>query len=336
MDAKTSPKAFTFLPLGAIIKEFKVNGRNIVQGFPHEELYKQYNAPFFGETIGRIANRVSGARINELNGTSYQLPVNDGPNSLHGGDMGWGKREFEGPSSVQKDGKDAVFFRYLSADGEEGYPGTVEVRVWYIQEKEQENGVEKEVLHIEFEAELVGDEIAETAVNMTNHSYFILSDGPTISGTQVTLITNIYQVVDSGGIPTGHIEEYPGVKSNESFILGETEPDIDDCFIVNTDPNTVPIDTRPLPLQKVASFYHPETKIHLEISTTEPAFQFYTGKYIEVPAVGNIPPRGPRSGFCIEPSRYVNAINIPEYRGMMLLKRGEKYGSKIVYRGWEA
>ncbi|KAF2175620.1 aldose 1-epimerase [Zopfia rhizophila CBS 207.26] len=331
----SSSDAFTFLPLGAIIQEFKINGRNIVQGFPTTELYKKYNAPFFGETIGRIANRVSGAKINELNGKSYQLPVNNGPNSLHGGDLGWGKREFEGPSSVQRNGKNAVLFKYISMDGEEGYPGTVEVKVWYIQEREKENGVEKEVLHIEFEAELVGNEVNETAINITNHSYFILSDAPTISGTQVTLVTNKYQVVDTGGIPTRPIEEYPGVTAKQTFTLGEKEPDIDDCFIVNTDPASVPVDTRSSPLRKVASFYHPDTKVHLEISTTEPAFQFYTGKYIDVPAVEGLPARGARSGFCVEPSRYVNAINIPEYKAMMVLKKGEKYGSKTVYRGWQ-
>lgn len=161
-------KAFTFLPLGAIIQEFKVGGQNIVQGFPTAELYKKYNFPYFGETIGRIANRVSNAKF-ELNGKTYQLPINNGPNSLHGGDLGWGKREFEGPFEVERNGKPATFFKYLSADGEEGYPGAVEVRVWYVQEKEHENGVEKEALHIELEAELVADDVPETAVNMTNH-----------------------------------------------------------------------------------------------------------------------------------------------------------------------
>ena len=150
------------------------------------------------------------------------------------------------------------------------------------------------------------------------------------------MITNKFQVVNDGGIPTGPIEEYPSVSPGKAFTLGEAEPDIDDCFVVNTDPTSVPIDTRTLPLQKVASFYHPDTKVHLEISTTEPAFQFYTGKYINVPAVENVPPRGARSGFCVEPSRYVNAINIPEFKETMVLRRGQKYGSKIVYRGWEA
>ncbi|CAO2656374.1 Nn.00g051770.m01.CDS01 [Neocucurbitaria sp. VM-36] len=332
----SSAKAFTFLPLGAIIQKFTVNGKNIVQGFPTADLYKQYNFPYFGETIGRIANRVSNAKIDDLNGKSYQLPVNNGPNSLHGGNLGWGKREFEGPSTVDRNGKETTFFKYVSVDGEEGYPGTVEVRVWYVQEKEQVDGAQQEVLHIEYEAELVGDEVEETAINMTNHSYFNLSGGSTIAGTEVSLITNKYQVVDDGGIPTGPIEEYPGVTPQKTFTLGEKEPDIDDCFVVNTDPKSIPIDTRSSPLNKVASFYHPESKIHLEISTTEPAFQFYTGKYIDVPAAGDVPARGARSGFCVEPSRYVNAINVPEYRSTMVLKKGEKYGSKTIYRGWKA
>ncbi|KAF2660667.1 bifunctional protein GAL10 [Lophiostoma macrostomum CBS 122681] len=332
----SSSKAFNFLPLGAIIQEFNVKGRNIVQGFPDAELYKQYNFPYFGETIGRIANRVKDAKIDELNGKSYQLPVNNGPNSLHGGDKGWGKREFEGPLEVDRNGKPAVLFKYTSADNEEGYPGEVEVKVWYTQEKEQADGIEKDVLYIEFEAELIGDGINETAVNMTNHSYFILSDGPTITGTEVTLASNQYQVVDSGGIPTGPIEEYPGVTANKTFTLGKTEPDIDDCFIVNTDSASIPIDTRNSPIQKLASFYHPDSKIHLEISSTEPAFQFYTGKYIDVPAVGGLAARGSRSGFCVEPSRYVNAVNSPEHKSQVLLKKGEKYGSRIVYRAWQA
>ncbi|KAF2018315.1 galactose mutarotase-like protein [Aaosphaeria arxii CBS 175.79] len=328
--------AFTFLPLGAIIQEFKVKGQNIVQGFPTAELYKQHNAPYFGETIGRIANRVSGAKINSLNGKEYPLAVNNGPNSLHGGVEGWGKRVWEGPTAVERDGKQATLFKYTSVDGEEGYPGTVEVRVWYTQEKASHDGVEKEILYIEFEAELVGDEVSETAVNITNHSYFNLTGASSIAGTDVTLITNKYQVVDDGGIPTGPIEEYPGVTSNKTFTLGEKEPDIDDCFVVNTDSASIPIDTRSQPLNTVASFYHPDTKIHLEVGTTEPAFQFYTGKYIDVPAVEGVPARGARSGFCVEPSRYVNAINVPEHRSQVVLKKGEKYGSKIVYRGWAA
>lgn len=158
----------TFLPLGANIQEFKIKGRNIVLNFPTEELYVKYNAPYFGETIGRVANRISGAKINNLNGQSYQLVQNNGPNSLHGGENGFGKQKFEGPTPVNRNGKEAVLFKYLSPDGDQGYPGDLELRVWYSASME----AEKTVLEIEYEAELVGDDNAkETVVGITNHRW---------------------------------------------------------------------------------------------------------------------------------------------------------------------
>lgn len=163
-----------------------------------------------------------------------------------------------------------------------------------------------------------------------------MTGGPSIAGTEVTLITNKYQVVDDGGIPTGPIEEYPGISSGTTFTLGEKEPDVDDCFVANTDASSIPVDTRSSPLQRLVAAYHPGSKIHLEVYSTEPAFQFYTGKYIDVPAVDDLPARAARSGFCVEPSRYVNAVNVPEYKSMIILKKGQKYGAKIVYRGWSA
>ena len=163
--------SFTFLPQSAIIQEFKVGGRNIVLGFPSAASYKTGNSPFFGETIGRVANRISGARIDNLNGKSYSLSANNGPNTLHGGTEGWGKKDFEGPTPTTRGGRDAVMFNYLSHDGEEGYPGTVELRVWYFPGLEKDLGVEKTSLEIEYEVELVGDEVEETIVGVTNHRY---------------------------------------------------------------------------------------------------------------------------------------------------------------------
>ena len=159
--------AFTFLPQGALIQEFKVADINIVQGFPDAKFYKTHNAPYFGETIGRTTNRIKDAKIENLNGKTYTLAANNGPNSLHGGDEGWGKKDFEGPKPVNKDGKEGVGFRYLSKDGEEGYPGTVECRVWYMA------GIEdgKTVLEAEWEVEFVGNECEETVVGVTNHRY---------------------------------------------------------------------------------------------------------------------------------------------------------------------
>ncbi|KAK4119097.1 galactose mutarotase-like protein [Parathielavia appendiculata] len=334
----------TFLPLGAIIQELRVGGINIVQGFPEQSHYERYNGPYFGETIGRVANRIKGAKLDGLNGgQTYTLAANNGPNNLHGGNVGWGKKIWNGgtPVGVRKipgieglEGGESVKFTLVSQDGDEGFPGTVEVSVVYTVGKQVQDGKEVIVLAMEYEAELIGG-ADETVINMTNHSYFNLTGGPTIEGTVVTLATNSHLPLDDGGIPTSGPKPFSKVEANKAFTLGAQEPDIDDCFIVNEAPDKVPIDTRSQALSKHVSAYHPESNIHLEVLSTEPAFQFYTGKYIDVPEVAGVPARKARSGFCVEPSRWVNACNVPEWKSQMLLKRGEKYGCRIVYRAWK-
>ena len=165
--------AFTFLPLGGIIQEFRVEGKNIVLGFPTQALYAQYNDPHFGETMGRVTNRVKGAVLHNLNGQEYQLPCNEAPNSIHGGIKGWGRRVFDGPHTVERNGRKAMMFKYVSVDGEEGYPGTVELRIWYSASAEGKDPAahKKTVLTAEYEVELIGDECEETVVNITNHRW---------------------------------------------------------------------------------------------------------------------------------------------------------------------
>ncbi|MDA4133222.1 MAG: hypothetical protein OK454_08895, partial [Thaumarchaeota archaeon] len=94
-------------------------------------------------------------------------------------------------------------------------------------------------------------------------------------------------------------------------------------------------DTRPLPLQRLFAAEHPDSGIHLEVLSTEPAFQFYTANFCNVPAVAGASAKGQRSGFCLEPSRYVNAVNEPAWKHMVLLKKGERYGARSVYRVWK-
>ncbi|KAB8293080.1 hypothetical protein EYC80_007439 [Monilinia laxa] len=341
---------FEFLPLGAIIQTFLVpakNGKslNIVQSFPTAELYQNYNQPFFGETIGRVANRISNAKIDSLNGKSYTLAQNNGANALHGGVKGWGKRVWQGPKLVGQreipgveglEGGESVEFRLRDEDGEEGYPGTLDVSVVYTTGKQKVGGKEVRVLGIEYEVKLVdgGKGVEETVVNVTNHSYFNLTGKSTIEGTQVTLSTNDYLPVDDGGIPTSGPKPYASITPNKEFTLGLEEPNVDDCFIVDAKSESIPLDTRSSPLTTLVKASHPETGIQLEVLSTEPAFQFYTGKYIDVPAVEGLEARGARSGFCVEPSRYVNAINEEKWKGQVLLKKGEVYGSRIVYKGW--
>lgn len=162
----SSESNFSFLPQGALIQEFKVAGHNIVLGYPHPEPYA--TSPFFGETIGRIANRIKNAEF-QLNGKTYKLAANDRGNHLHGGKQGWGKKHFDGPKAVNQHGKESVLFTYVSPDGEEGYPGTVELKVWYTAWAESEDGVSKTVLQTEYEVEMIGSECDETIVNITNH-----------------------------------------------------------------------------------------------------------------------------------------------------------------------
>ncbi|KAM5465009.1 putative aldose 1-epimerase [Microsporum audouinii] len=327
---------FAFLPLGAIIQEFRVAGQNIVLSLPDEDAYRKHREPYFGCTIGRTTNRLRDGVVKNLNGKLYVISTREGPNSLHGGKDGWNSRVFQGPRPVNRNGWEGVEFRYTSLHGEEGYPGTVELRVWYSAGRASDDGSgrEKTVLEVEYEVEFVGAECEETVVGVTNHSYFNLSGAPTIDGTVAVLSTDKYLPTDSTGIPLGRIESYGPLRVTEPFLIDEQCPDIDSCFVVDTNPQSIPLDTRSREPKLLASFKHEESGMHLEVLSTEPAFQFYTGKYIDVPAVGRFPARGPRSGFCVEPSRYVNAPNEPEWRSMCLLKKGQIWGARTVYRSW--
>lgn len=229
------------------------------------------------------------------------------------------------------------------------------------------------------------------------HSYFNLSQTASIDGTEVTLASEKYLEVGEDGIPSGNIKPYRGVQANEPFTLGAVDPDIDDCFILVGDENndnnnndnngevkvestdqlassSSHLDTRSQPLRLLVTAHHPSTSLNLQVFSTEPAFQFYTGKYIDVPELrgGEVPRRGARSGFCVEPSRYVNAVNEPRWKPQTVLKRKanaktaeaennantdknnvvgsgaataaaaaaregdcRKYGQRTVYRAWE-
>ncbi|KAK2595553.1 hypothetical protein QQS21_006727 [Conoideocrella luteorostrata] len=333
---------FSFLPLGAIIQTFKVKDTNIVLGFPTQEQYVKYNTPFFGETIGRVANRIKGAQLDSVNGKTYPLAANNGPNTLHGGNVGWGKRIWKGPTPVGIKqvpglenllGGESVVFTFTSEDGDEGFPGRVDAKVTYTTGTQTRDGKEVLVLVIEYEAKLV-DGADETPINLTNHSYFNLSGDATVDGTVVTLSSKHQLPNDEQSIPTGPPIPHASIDTTTPFTLTATEPQIDNCFTKVTDPASVPIDTRSQPLTCDLAASHSKTGIHLEVLSTEPSFQFYTGDFTNVPAVEGASTKGGRSAFCCEPGRWVNAVNVPDWRSMTMLKKGETYGSRIVYKAW--
>jgi aldose 1-epimerase len=150
------------------------------------------------------------------------------------------------------------------------------------------------------------------------------------------LYTSKYLAVDKALIPTGAIEDFPGIEANKPFELGPTEPDIDHCFVVDTDSASIPLDTRKRELKPLISVSHPKTQLHLDVFSTEPSFQFYTGKHIKAAATEHTPERGSRAGFCVEAARFINAVNVPEWRNQVLLKRGDVWGSKTVHKAWKA
>lgn len=143
-------------------------------------------------------------------------------------------------------------------------------------------------------------------------------------------------MTDDVDIPTGAIEPFPGIPVNEEFVFGAEEPNPDHCFVMNADPASIPLDTRKEPMKKLIELSHPNTNIHFEALSTEPAFQFYAGKSIDVPAMDGQPARGARSGLCIEASRYVNAVNHDPWKHMVVLKKGQVWGSRTIYRAWVA
>ena len=187
-------------------------------------------------------------------------------------------------------------------------------------------------------------------MNLSNLTrYFNLNGAPhTLSDHEVELATPQHLSLSSSqpGIPTGSIDPHPLVPASGSFPLSTaSNPDIlpiDDCFIIDTDPASIPLDTRSHPLRQLALVKGRKTKIVLKVESTEPAFQFYTGKFLDVPpwkaGKGEDGKEyeggegwGKFSGFCVEPSRYVDAANRDEWRGMCLLKRGETFGFKTRY-----
>lgn len=319
-------KAMTY---GGIITSLKTPDRDgnladIVLGF-HELAPYLAGTPYFGAIIGRYGNRIGGAQF-QLDGTVYTLAANDGPNHLHGGVSGFDKVVWEG-DAFQNDTAAGVVFEYTSHGGEEGYPGTLQVRVTYTLTDENE-------LSVDYRA--TTDHA--TPVNLTQHSYFNLA-GPgsgDILGHQLMLAADHFTPVDATLIPTGEIASVEGTPFDfrTPHPIGQRisadHPQLE--FGGGYDHNWVLNGTPAGEMTLAARVFEPASGRTLEILTTEPGIQFYSGNFLDGTIMGKDGVvYAHRTGFCLETQHYPDSPNKPQFPST-ILRPGEEYRTTTLFR----
>ena len=312
---------------GGIITEIHTPDRagefaDIVLGYDSVEPYVD-DSPYFGALIGRYGNRLREGRF-ELDGKVWQLPVNNGKNHLHGGHDGyhkvlWKALPFQEGDSV------GLTLTHLSVDGEQGYPGTLEVTVIYELNSANE-------LVVTFDA--VTDKA--TPVNLTQHSYFNLAGKGDILGHALTIAADGYTPVDSTLIPTGEIAPVAGtafdfrVPRPIGARIGDEDEQLrngsgyDHNFVLNKagarKESTL-----------AARVREPVSGRVLELYTEEPGVQFYSGNFLDGSLTGKGCNYGFRSGFCLEPQHFPDSPNQPAFPNTSL-RPGEEYATVSKFR----
>jgi aldose 1-epimerase len=317
-----------FIAYGGIITAINVPDRwgkldNVVLGFKELADYESMN-PYFGALVGRYGNRIGGAKFT-LDGTQYQLAANNGPNSLHGGTKGFDKVVWavEPLSSVSGA---AARLNYTSKDGEEGYPGTLTVQVVYSLTNDNE-------LRIDYEA--TTDK--PTVVNLTSHSYFNLAGDGTggIDDHILTINADRYTPVDATLIPTGQLASVTGTPFDfrQGAPIGarirSNDPQMaygrgyDHNFVLNRSGSG---------LSLAARVYEPRSGRIMEISTTEPGVQFYSGNFLDSTLVGAAGQQYRQTdGFCLETQHFPDSPNKPSFP-TTVLKPGETLKSTTIHK----
>lgn len=277
---------------------------------------------YFGGTIGRYGNRIAKGQF-ELNGSTYKLAVNNGANHLHGGIKGFNKVFWKAESS----GKQALRLTYTSKDGEEGYPGVLTVVVTYTLTAKNE-------LQIDYLATTDKD----TVVNLTNHSYFNLTGDPKkdILQHQLKLYASRFTPVDAGLIPTGELRSVKGTPfdfSTNAAIGARISQEEEQLKLAKGyDHNFVLDHSGSDGLTKVAEVYEPVSGRSMDVYTTEPGVQFYSGNFLDGSEKGKGDIRyAHRTGFCLETQHYPNSPNQAQFPSTVL-KPEQKYKSTTVYR----
>ena len=294
---------------------------DIVLGYDSLAGYLEAN-PYFGSIVGRYANRIAEGAFT-LDGETYTLARNNGPNHLHGGVKGFDKANWEVEQIIEDTNQVGVSLNYVSADREEGYPGTLEVRVTYLLTEDNR-------LIVDYEA--TTDKA--TPVNLTQHAYFNLAGEGSVEDHHLTLAASHYTPVDSTLIPTGEILSVEGTAFD--FRGGKRireQIDDDDQQLLyggGYDHNFV-LDRISGDLILAATVLEPESGRILEVHTTKPGMQFYTGNFLDGSITGKNGVRyGRRSGFCLETQYYPDSPNQPNFPSS-ILRPGEVYQTQTVF-----
>jgi len=321
-DGKITVKILTY---GGIVQSIEApdrNGKtaNIVLGFDGLDGYVQTgNKPYMGAIIGRYANRIAGGTF-QLNGKTYHVPKNDGDNALHGGINGFNKKVWTSTET-----ENGVELKYVSKDGEEGFPGNLTTTVRYTLKGNE--------LRIDYTATTDAD----TVLNLTNHSYFNLKGqgNGDILGHAMKINAHRYTPVDKNLIPTGELAPVAGTPfdfleptaigaridaDNEQLKLARG---YDQNWVLEGDGKKVIV---------AAEAYEPTTGRVLEVLTDQPGIQFYTGNFLDGSVTGTDGKvYKKRYAFCLETQHYPDSPNHPKFPTTEL-KPGQTFRSTTVYR----
>ncbi len=306
----------TFTPRGAALMRLCVGGADVVLGFPDPERYDARH-PNLGVIVGRFANRIAHGRF-ELDGRAYALPCNDGAHHLHGGPDGFAR----GLWRAERVG-DSLRFRITSADGDQGYPGTLEAEVRYTLGDDDALGLE-----------LRATSDRATIVNLASHIYWNLRDGGAspILEHELALEADEYVAIDAQGIPTGELRPVRGTALDftRPTAIGARIAEVerlalrggyDHCFAL-----------RGSGLRRVARVFEPSSGRALEVETTQPGVQLYSGNFLDGSLVGHGDARYRRfHGLCLETQAFPDAPNQPSFPSTRL-EAGAEYAHTTIYR----
>ena len=294
------------------------NGKttNITLGFDNLEQYLQGH-PYFGALVGRYGNRIALARFS-LDGESYDLAPNNGNNSLHGGVKGFDKVLWT-PQVISCDERSVLKLTYTSPDGEEGYPGNLAVTVTYELLMDQ--------LFITYEAETD----KATVLNLTNHTYFNLAGEGTILDHILYISASRYTPVNDELIPTGRLANVEGTPFDfrKPNVIGERFDELSGDP-VGYDHNFV-IDGSVGEKRLAAKVLDPKTGRSLEVHTTEPGVQFYTGNFLDGTLVSHGRAYEQHSGFCLETQHFPDSPNQADFPSTVL-RPGELFVSQTIFK----